>query len=261
MRFSFLVLLLALASPARAEEGAAISWDQAAEHVGEHVTVEGRILGVHCSPTSCLMAFEPTFNRFTAVVQAAHFDVFPPADLRARYEGRMVRVRGTVRMVERKPEIELAAADDLTLVTTEEERHEQERSEKEMQVQMLERIDAVLTNLTDLTERMLQTQERMEQLLLALEQRQAAMAAASFPGPAEPPPAPTYGAPLPRPAFEALRTVKRGMSKQEVLRLIGPPQVEEPAPNGWVIWHYGFGRDISFDARGRAQSLAGFPQP
>lgn len=262
MRLSLLVLLLAFALPAPAQdEAAAIPWDQAGEHVGERVAVEGRILGVHCSPTSCLLAFEPTFNGFTAVVQAAHFDVFPPDDLRARYEGRMVRVRGTVRMVDRKPEIELAAADDIALVTTPAERREQKRTEQEMQVQLLERVEEVLITLSDLTERMVQTQERMEQLMLALEQRQAALAAASFPTPPPIPQGPTYGEPQPRPAFEQLRTVKRGMTRQQVARLIGEPEVEEPAPNGWVTWHYGFGRSISFDPRGRAQSLVGFPNP
>jgi hypothetical protein len=261
MRFCFLVLLLALALPARAQEETTIPWDQAADHVGESVVVEGRILGVHCSPTSCLLAFEPTFNRFTAVVQAAHFDVFPPDDLGPRYEGRMVRVRGTVRMVDRKPEIELAAADDIALVTTASERREAKRAEQDMQVQLLERVENVLSNLEELSERMLQTQERMEQLMLALEQRQAAMAAASFPTPAPIPPGPTYGEPQPRPAFEAMRTVKRGMTRQQVARLIGEPEVEEPAPNGWITWHYGFGRSISFDPRGRAQSLIGFPNP
>lgn len=262
MRLSLLVLLLVLAVPAWAQdESAPIPWDQAGDHVGESVVVEGRVLGVHCSPTSCLLAFEPTFNGFTAVVQAAHFDVFPPDDLRARYEGRMVRVRGTVRMIDRKPEIELADADDIKLVTTAAERREQKRAEQEMQVELLERVEDVLVTLADLTERMIQTQERMEQLMLALEQRQAALAAASFPEPAPIPPAPTYGEPQPRPAFEALRTVKRGMTRQHVARLIGEPEVEEPAPNGWVTWHYGFGRSITFDPRGRAQSLVGFPQP
>jgi hypothetical protein len=261
MRFCFLVLLLAFALPARAQEETAIPWDQAADHVGESVVVEGRILGVHCSPTSCLLAFEPTFNRFTAVVQAAHFDVFPPADLAPRYEGRQVRVRGTVRMVDRKPEIELAAADDIALVTTASERREAKRAEQDLQVQLLERVENVLSNLEELSERMLQTQERMEQLMLALEQRQAALAAASFPAPAEVPQGPTYGEPQPRPAFEQLRTIKRGMTRTQVARLIGEPEVEEPAPNGWVTWHYGFGRSISFDQRGRAKSLVGFPNP
>lgn len=261
MRLCFLVLVLALALPARAEEPAPITWEQAREHVGESVVVEGRVLGVHCSPTSCLLAFEPTFNGFTAVVQAAHFDVFPPDELRGRYEGRMVRVRGTVRTNDNKPEIELAAADDIALVTTPAERREQRRAEQEMQVQLLERVDAVLSNLEELTERMLDTQARMEQLMLALEQRQAAMADASFPALPAPPPVPTYGEPQARPAYESLRTVKRGMSQQQVARLIGPPEVEEPAGNGWVTWHYGFGRSISFDTRGRAQSLSGFPEP
>ena len=34
-----------------------------------------------------------------------------------------------------------------------------------------------------------------------------------------------------------------------------------PGGNGWSTWLYDDGRMISFDGRGRAQSLAGFPAP
>src|SRR5262249_39178131 len=34
-----------------------------------------------------------------------------------------------------------------------------------------------------------------------------------------------------------------------------------PGGNGWSTWLYDDGRMISFDGRGRAQSLAGFPGP
>ena len=44
-----------------------IPWDQAEQHVGEETAVQGRVLGVRCSLLSCLLAFDPTFNRFTAV--------------------------------------------------------------------------------------------------------------------------------------------------------------------------------------------------
>ena len=55
--------------------------------------------------------------------------------------------------------------------------------------------------------------------------------------------------------------MKRGMSANDVRRLIGDPQIVEPAGNGWTTWSYGYGRSVSFDDRGRAQSLTGFPNP
>src|SRR6185369_3587876 len=70
-------LLLAVALPAAHAEDT-ISWEEADKHVGENVTVEGAVVDVHCSPLSCLLAFEPSFNRFTAVVQAERFGAMPP---------------------------------------------------------------------------------------------------------------------------------------------------------------------------------------
>jgi hypothetical protein len=60
------------------------------------VTVEGRVVDVHCSPLSCLLAFEPSFNRFTAVVQAERFDAMPPDQIEQRFKGKNVRVHGTI---------------------------------------------------------------------------------------------------------------------------------------------------------------------
>jgi hypothetical protein len=58
-----------------------------------------------------------------------------------------------------------------------------------------------------------------------------------------------------------MRSVKRGMSAGDVRRLMGEPQNVVPGGNGWSTWLYDDGRMISFDGRGRAQSLAGFPGP
>src|SRR6266436_2788991 len=80
-----------------------IPWNEAEGHVGQTVTVDGRVLGIHCSPTSCLLAFDPTFNRFTAVVQAKDFKTLAPETLNANYVGRQVHVRGTIQLLERKP--------------------------------------------------------------------------------------------------------------------------------------------------------------
>src|SRR6266705_175868 len=152
-----------VAGAAVAHAETVIPWDEAEKHVGEDVLVEGRVLGVRCSQLSCLLAFDPTLNRFTAVVQAANFKDLPPEKLEQLYSGKQVRVRGKVTQSERKP---AAAA--------------------------------------------------------AVQASQA-------------PPAPaSYGEPQPRPAYEALRTVKRGMSATDVQRLVGDPTSVESSGGGWT---------------------------
>jgi hypothetical protein len=233
-----------------------ISWEQAAEHVGEDAIVDGRVLGIHCSPLSCLLAFEPTFNRFTVVVEARSFEKMPPDSLE-RYTGRRVRVSGRIQQVDGKPEIVIESPDALTM--PEEKEHKGDEGERlaRAQTEVLERLGDVLARVEEMTERLAATQERVEALLARLEEREAALA--SLP-PQPQLPVPSDGEPQPRPAWEALRTVKRGMTTAEVERLVGSPQYVENSP-GWTTWYYGYGRSISFDSRGRAKSLVGFPGP
>jgi hypothetical protein len=257
------LLVIALALPAfaaDAEQEQALPWDQADKHIGKQVTIEGRVMGVHCSPLSCLLAFEPTFNRFTAVIQARSFDTFPPEELERKFSGQRVRVRGKVVERDSKPEIMVEKPEDLVLVVS--RRQQEQRAAKDAsdaQLEVLERIADVLERVEETAERMAEVQERLETLLVELEQREAALASVQSPPPA--PPAPTYGEPQPRPGFEAMRTVKRGMSRADVERLVGPPEYVEGTTRGWQTWYYGYGRSISFDARGRAQALIGFPAP
>jgi hypothetical protein len=250
-------MVLALAARAGAVD--TIQWDTAEQHVGEAVVVEGRILGIHCSPTSCLLAFDPTFNRFTVVVQAKDFKTFPPDTLDATFVGRKVRVHGTVQLLEKKPEIVVEKPEDLHLVVTEQDRKEEKAAE---QAEVLDRIDGMLDRIEDLTARLESTQTRLEQLAQVIDERAAALAelqAASQPPPPEPPP--SYGEAQPRPAWESLRTVKRGMTSDDVARLIGDPIAVESGSSGAYTWYYGYGRSIMFDRRGRATSLVGFPPP
>jgi len=267
-RIVALAVAVAVTFPAVAadeKEKTVISWEQASDHVGEQVTVEGRVLGIHCSPLSCLLAFEPTFNRFTAVVQASSFGDLPPEDLESRFNGQRVRVRGTIVERDSKPEIVVSKKEDLVLGgETKKERRDRQESTADTQAaaqaDTLDRMADVLDRIAELTERLAAVQERMDALLAAMEQREAALAAFQSNQQA-PPPAPSYGEAQPRPAFERLRTVKRGMTRADVERLIGQPLSVEAAGNGWVTYYYGFGRSISFDARGRAQGLVGFPPP
>ena len=252
-----LLAFTAVLAPAAADE--TISWEDADKHVGEEAAVEGRVVDVHCSPLSCLLAFEPSFNRFTAVVQARSFDAMPPAELERRWVGKRVRVQGKIEERDGKPEIVVDRPDAITLATKRSAERDAEKAARS-QVEVMERLADVLARVEELTERLADIEQRMDTLLAQLEQRDAALAAAqASPSPAPSPP--SYGEPQPRPAFEALRTVKRGMSRADVQRLVGQPQYVESGGNGWTTWYYGYGRSVSFDSRGRAQALVGFPEP
>jgi hypothetical protein len=257
MRRWALAMAIVLARTAGAVD--TISWDDAEKHVGEEAVVEGRVLGVHCSPLSCLLAFDPTFNRFTVIIQASSFRTFPPGSLDATFTGRKVHVHGTIRAVEKKPEIEVSSPENLQLVVTDKDRAEEKAT---AQQDVVDRLDALLDRIDALTQRMVDTQTRLEQIAAAIDQQANQLAAlqqsmAPPPGPPEP----TWGEPQPRPGYEALRTPKRGMTSGDVARLVGQPLTVEPSTDGYVIWHYGYGRSVTFDGRGRATSLVGFPAP
>jgi hypothetical protein len=254
---------LALALPCIAAGVETIPWEAADKHVGKDVTVEGRVVGIHCSPTSCLLAFEPSFNRFTAVIQARSFKTFPPDTLNETFVGRVVRVHGTVRMLESKPEIEVEAPDDLQLVVTDADRADEAAAARDATEDLLSRVESALDRLEQLATRLDAAQARLEQLAQALDERAEQLAVLEQ-GPTMSdtgPPPPSYGEPQPRSSREALRHVKRGMTSDEVARLIGRPLEIEAGAGGAVTWYYGYGRSITFDRRGRATSLVGIPTP
>jgi hypothetical protein len=259
MRGPCAALLVVLAVAPAIAADPVVQWDAAEQHVGEQAIVEGRVLGVHCSPTSCLLAFDPTFNRFTVVVQAKDFNKFPPDQLDNRYSGKRVRVRGTIVDRDRKPEIEVADPANLKLVETKQDRQEKTAKASDAQDQVLQRLDAVLDRVEALTERLVELQGNMQSLMAQMEATNQALMVLATPPPAPPPEGPA--GPEPRPGWESMRSVKRGMSAGDVRRLMGDPQNVVPGGNGWSTWLYDDGRMISFDGRGRAQSLAGFPGP
>jgi hypothetical protein len=254
---SALVLAAALGCTLAVADDEVVPWDQAEQHVGQATVVEGRVMGAHCSPTSCLLAFDPTFNRFTAVVQAKSFSALPPNSLDAKYVGRKVRVHGTVQLLDRKPEIVVERPSDLEVVVTQEERAQQKA---DAQGEVLDRLDTIVDRLDQLTDRLESMQARLEQLALGLDQRADQLAALEAAA-QQPPPEPPSGGPPPRPGYEKLRTIKRGMTPAEVSRLAGDPAAVESSGNGTTIWYYDYGRSITFDERGRATSLVGFPAP
>src|SRR6185503_6516027 len=154
LAFATMLGLGLVAARAAVAADASIPWNEAEGHVGETVTVEGRVLGIHCSPTSCLLAFDPTFNRFTAVVQAKDFKSLSPEMLNAQYVGRPVRVTGTIQLLDRKPEIVIAKPDDIQVITSAKDRQEKrEAATADMADRMediLDRLDAMIDRLDTL---------------------------------------------------------------------------------------------------------------
>jgi len=258
-------LLLLLLLPATARSADVLGWQDAVKHVGEQATVEGVIAAVHCSPLACSLAFEPTFTRFTVIVQAERFDVFPPAELEPRYKGRRVHVTGTIETIDGKPRMQIATPEALALAPAE-KRGDAPATAKDdapdsqpaaagaAQAEVLDRLGEILERLEALSERLTAAEERMAGLLDYLDQRERSYAAAQM-TPAPPP------ALRPAPAAQALRSLKRGMSAGDVERLAGRPLGVIDNGNGWTTWDYGGGRVITFDDRGRAQSLTGFGAP
>jgi len=132
---------------------------------------------------------------------------------------------------------------------------------------MADRMEDILDRLDAMIDRLDTMQARLDQMNVTLEQQSqqisqiAAIQAEAVGQSFETPPQPSYGEAQPRPAYEALRTLKRGMTSDEVARLVGNPVSSEVLPGGNTVWDYGYGRTITFDARGRSTSLSGFPAP
>ena len=82
-----------------------ISWQDAAKHYGENVTVEGTIVATHNSGKACFLNFHPDYKRyFTAVIFAPAFSRFP-ANPENYYYGKKVHVSGYIKEYKGKPEI------------------------------------------------------------------------------------------------------------------------------------------------------------
>lgn len=93
-----------------------VSWRQAGKHIGEFLTVEGKIVETHNSGKACFLNFHPEWrSSFTAVIFARSFVAFPP-DPEDYYRGKRVRVTGMIREYRGKPEIILSSPDQIEVL-------------------------------------------------------------------------------------------------------------------------------------------------
>ncbi|HEY8517519.1 MAG TPA: hypothetical protein VIS07_18570 [Candidatus Binatia bacterium] len=88
--------------PARGEP---IRPEDATQHIGEDVVVEGHVSKVVCSPLACLLSFETDFSGLVASIPGDRVAAFPSP--RQAYDARRVRIRGTVHENAGRPRIEL----------------------------------------------------------------------------------------------------------------------------------------------------------
>lgn len=86
--------MLAQAGPAQEEE--AISWDQAKDHVGKTVVIEGRVINTRRVPNAIHLDFHPDFaSHFRIIIPASATPKFT-SDPMVRFKARNVRVTGKV---------------------------------------------------------------------------------------------------------------------------------------------------------------------
>jgi micrococcal nuclease len=93
-----------------------ISWEDAADFIGQVRTVEGEVVASYNSGKSCFLNFHPDYqNHFTAVIFASDFDKFPP-EPEEKYLHRTIRVRGLIKEYKGKPEIILQNPEQIQIV-------------------------------------------------------------------------------------------------------------------------------------------------
>jgi hypothetical protein len=224
-----------------------ISVSEAKDHIGEEVTVEGRIVATHASPLSTLLSFRTDFNGFAAVIRPSDGGAFP-SQPEEYYRGRWVRLTG--RIVENGKKLRMMLTSPRQINITEPPASADAQPSIDSEEVTLE----VLRRLTTIEEGLQQIADRLDLILVALSEQQPSPPAepSILPGRV-----PTVPSP-PRSAYESLRSLKRGMSAADVERLAGAPVFVDIGTEGGETWYYGSGRSITFNARGRVESLAGF---
>lgn len=93
-----------------------ISWEDADKHYGEHCCVKGKIVATFNSGKACFLNFHKNWKRyFTAVIFASDFNKFPsnPEDY---YKEKKVKVIGTIKEYQGKPEIILKNPNQIEII-------------------------------------------------------------------------------------------------------------------------------------------------
>jgi hypothetical protein len=215
-------------APPPAEAEPAVPDTAAADHVGEQVTIEGRVYATHVSPLATVLAFGPNFSGFTATIQAADRIKFP-GDIAERTRNQRVRVRGLVTAYRGHPEMTLRDPAQIVLLTP----TGAAAADRPMSTPTP---DAA----AEVTHEAL---ARIAARLRALEARVAALEA------------------VPSPAGDAAEVpvaLALGMRAVEVRTLLGEPLGVEREVTGGEVWAYGDGRLVSFDIEGRVAAWSGF---
>lgn len=228
--------LLALASMVCAGLAAAadpVPVGRAGEHVGEEITLEGRVVATHSSPLATVLAFNPNFAGFTAKILPSDRAKFP-ADLEQRFRNRLVHVSGQVADYRGKPEMTLRDPAQLVLVP----------APGETPVPPNQTAAAPSPSPTpandEATARALTLMEArlsvIEGRLAAIEQALAAQAAADRSGP----------------------VLAVGVPAGAVRDVLGDPVEIGRGPQNGSVWLYGEGRSVTFDRGGRVVAWTGF---
>ena len=99
-----------------AQTGEVIWWRDAAEHYGKECTVEGTIVLTRNTGKACFLNFSNDYKTdFTAVIFASRFKNFPPSP-EEYYRDKAVRVIGTVKQYQGKPEIVLDSPSQIKIL-------------------------------------------------------------------------------------------------------------------------------------------------
>ncbi len=227
-----------------------IPWTSATDHIGNEVTVEGRVVATHTSPLATILSFEKNFNRFTAVIRPADRDAFPP-DPEEYYRGKWVRVTGRIGEYGQKAEIVRRSPRQITVLPSPAPPAPaaEQAASGELGMELLRRLTAIEESLQQIADRL--------DLLLAALRETVQQGSREEPPRLLPGRIPRVQAP-PRPAYERLRRVNRGMTAEDVARLAGEPVFIDVGVQGGETWYYGAGTSITFNGRGRVESFVGF---
>ena len=224
-----LTLVVAGGRPVSAET---VPASKAGEYVGRDVTVEGRVVATHASPTATVVAFSPNFAGFTATILAADRAKFPP-DFEERYRGRLVQLTGRVSAYRGKPEMTVRDPSQMAIVVD---------PNMTPTAAVVPRPSPQPTPRVDV--------EEMQRVVGALEERVAALEARLFAAEQALSAPPVVVGPPPRFGVGATASIVRAS--------LGDPSDIRRRGDLGDVWLYAGGRSVTFDNSGRVVAWTGF---